>query len=466
MQRKEFIKTGLLGIGAYLLQPLQGKSAPISNQHVQYYTPLSENYNALRTGFNSRINKHPLLIAVCENAIGVQQAVQYANLFDLPVSIKSGGHCMEGFSCGEQGMQIIVSSMKKIAWIDKNNIRVGPGCLLHELYETLLPRKKILPGGSCATVGIGGLTLGGGYGLLSRQFGLTCDNVTAVKMIDGKGRLVDSAQDPRLLWACKGGGNGNFGAITELSFRLHDSPAKMSSYRFRAKKIDTLRGRQILSAWFEASKSLPKQAFSACLFNGNNAYILLTHTGAANALIDAFISSMKAKLDTFTANRNQDLAIALQNYYGQQHPVLFKNASAGLYKSFQDIESCIDEVLQIVFNTKGMIYQVNTLGGVIQDATAERNSAFPHRAYAYFSELQTYWDIPKAGERLQTQFQKVQEAIAKAGIEAQYRNYPDIHFTHYAEKYYGQHLEQLQQIKQQYDPENRFRHEQSIRLPV
>ena len=464
MKRNEFIKTSLLGAAACLLQPLRGKAAPLSNKNVAYYTPMSDDYNSLRAGFNSRINKHPLLIAVCENALGVQQAVQYANLFQLPVSIKSGGHCMEGFSCGEQSMQIIVSPMKKIDWIDKNNIKVGPGCLLHELYEALLPRKKILPGGSCATVGIGGLTLGGGYGLLSRQYGLTCDNLTAVKMIDGKGKLIDSVQDPALLWACKGGGNGNFGAVTELSFRLHDSPALMSSYRFRAKKINIARGRQILSAWFEACQHLPKQAFSACLFNGNNAYILLTHTGTALASINTFITQMKPLLDTFTANRNQELSLALKNYYGQPHPVLFKNASAGLYKSFMDIDACLDDILGIVFNSKGMIYQVNTLGGVIQDADAESHSAFPHRAYPYFSELQTYWDTPKAGELLMEQFQEVQQIIAKAGIEAQYRNYPDIHFEHFEEKYYGQNLKKLQDIKQQYDPENRFRHEQSIRV--
>jgi hypothetical protein len=240
----------------------------------------------------------------------------------------------------------------------------------------------------------------------------------------------------------------------------------MSSYRFRSKKIGIERGKTILQTWFEESSKLPDSCFSTCLFNGKTIYILLTNVLKNNAVVERFIAKMKEVSDTMTSNVNENLAKALHNYYGQNHPVLFKNASCGLYKSFADIESVIDSILEIVFAGGGMIYQINTLGGAIQNPQFQNNSSFPHRDYNYFSELQTYWDQPLQGERLMKRFQDVQDIIKKQGITAQYRNYPDIHFSNYEESYYGANLIRLKQLKKQFDPENMFRYEQSIRPMV
>ena len=110
-----------------------------------------------------------------------------------------------------------------------------------------------------------------------------------------------------------------------------------------------------------------------------------------------------------------------------------------------------------------MICQVNTLGGSIQNAEFENASAFPHRAYHYFSELQTYWETSKQQARLLERFQQVQQIFISNGITAQYRNYPDIHFFNWPEMYYGANYKRLQQLKNKYDPNNLFRYEQSIK---
>ncbi len=352
--------------------------------------------------------------------------------------------------------------MNTIQWLDPYRIKVQPACLLKEIYAELIPKKRILPGGSCATVAIGGLSLGGGYGLMSRLFGLTCDSLEAVTMIDGNGKLIQSKNDADLLWACKGGGNGNFGVITDLTFKVHNRPSVMSSYRFRAYKLTTAMGKQALKVWFEESKKLPNACFSTCLFNGDTLYILLTNTSRLTSAVQQFIAKMKSVTTKFTSNVNQPLAAALKNYYGQQSPLRFKNASAGLYKSFEDIEPIIEDILQIVFSTKGMIYQLNTLGGAIQLNNFEKNSSFPHRAYAYFSELQTYWDQSQDDEKILQRFEEVQQLIASRQITAQYRNYPDMNFKNFEHDYYGASLAKLKQLKQKYDPHNLIRHEQSI----
>ena len=132
-------------------------------------------------------------------------------------------------------------------------------------------------------------------------------------------------------------------------------------------------------------------------------------------------------------------------------------------KNFEEINSFVDKALDIVVSTPGMIFQVNTLGGNIQNTEFEKSSSFPHRAYPYFSELQTYWENPSQQKRLLEKFEQVQHVFASNDIKAQYRNYPDINFGNWPGLYYGCNYKRLQQIKAKYDPNNLFRYEQSIK---
>ncbi|MEO6541841.1 MAG: FAD-dependent oxidoreductase [Ferruginibacter sp.] len=469
-KRKDFLKLALLGNLGLLIRPFESFSErfpkyifPVSNDHVSYFKKGDAEYELLRKGFNKRIEKFPLVIALCKNTTGVTQAILYARQHKLPVAIKSGGHCMEGFSCNDGGMVINLSALNKIEWIDANTLKVGPGCTLSNIYDVVLPKRKILPGGSCAGVGIGGLALGGGYGLLGRKFGLTCDSLMEVTMVDGTGNIRSSIYDQELLWACKGGGNGNFGVVTELKFKLHKAPASLQSYRFKSYKVDTKKARLVLQKWFEVTENLPPDCFSAFVLNGKTLYILLTNAGKHNAGIQKVVDDLSALSERTTKTKPQPITTALKVFYGRREPLYFKNASAGLYKNFADIENCIDNVIDTVTATPGMIYQVNTLGGNIQNAEFERSSSFPHRAFTYFSELQTYWDLEKQEAKLLEKFQQVQMLFIENGIKTQYRNYPDINFKNWEEMYYGMHYLKLQQIKKKYDPDNLIRNEQSIK---
>jgi hypothetical protein len=469
-KRKEFLKLALLANLGLITKPLKGFSEQIgkyatavSNNNVTYFKKGDAAYELLRKGFNKRIEKFPLIIALCTNTAGVTEAVKYAGQQGLPVAIKSGGHCMEGFSCNDGGMVINLSLLNKIEWIDANTIKVGPGCTLSNIYDEILPKGKILPGGSCAGVGIGGLTLGGGYGLMGRKYGLTCDSLQEVTMVDGKGNAINSANDKDLLWACKGGGNGNFGIVTEMKFKLHKAPAALQSYRFKSYKVDTAKARTVLQKWFEATVSLPTGCFSAFVLNGKTIYILLTNADKHNTEVQNVIDTLSGLSEKTTKTTPQKITTALKVFYGRREPLFFKNASAGLYKNFTEIENCIESVIETVLKTPGMIYQVNTLGGNIINAEFEKASCFPHRAFTYFSELQTYWDLQKQETRLLEKFQEVQNLFINNGIKTQYRNYPDIKFANWQEMYYGENYVRLQQIKNKYDPANLIRHEQSIK---
>jgi len=466
IDRKKFLQLSLLAPLSLAAKPLQflgNKSGqPCSNDNVAYYKAGDADYEIFRKGFNKRIDKKPAIIALVKNTKGVAEAVNYAAKNNLPIAVKSGGHCMEGFSGNNGGMVINMSAMNNIEWVNNETIKLNPGCKLAQIYDAILPKKRIIPGGSCAGVGIGGLVLGGGYGLTARKFGLTCDSLQTVTMVDGTGKVITASGNDELLWACKGGNNGNFGIVTELTFKTHSAPATMQSHRFRAYKVDAVRAKAILQKWFELTPSLPADCFSAFVLNGRTLYILLTNVGKQTTAVQNFISSLKVVTDKTTNAPPQPLARALKAYYGRTYPMYFKNASAGLYKNFSEIGSFIDKALSIVLSTPGMIYQVNTLGGNIMNPEFEKASAFPHRAFPYFSELQTYWETPTQEKRLLERFQQVQDIFNSNGIKAQYRNYPDINFSNWPELYYGNNYKRLQQVKAIHDPNNLFRYEQSI----
>jgi UDP-N-acetylenolpyruvoylglucosamine reductase len=470
-QRKEFLKLALLTNLGLLSKPLHGLAASetpaqqqaLSNSNVQYYKKEDAEYDALRRGFNKRIEKYPAIIALCKNTAGVSEAIKYAAQQNLPVAIKSGGHCMEGFSANNDGMVINLSQLNTITWVNDYTIKVGPGCMLSQLYDEILPKGKILPGGSCASVGIGGLVLGGGYGLMARLFGLTCDSLLQVTMVDGMGNIKSSVDDKELLWACKGGGNGNFGVVTELVFKVHKAPATMQSYRFKTYKVNTVKAKAILQKWFEVTPKLPPACFSAFVLNGKTAYILLTNTGKHTPAVQEVITELSLMSGKTTQTKATPLQRALKVFYGRPAPLFFKNASAGLYKDFTQVEAYIDKALEMVITSPGMIYQVNTLGGNIVNAAFEAGAAFPHRGFPFFSELQAYWEGEKQGQRLMAKFQQVQEVFNSNGITAQYRNYPDINFKNFDSLYYGSNHSRLQAVKRMYDPENLIRHEQSVK---
>jgi len=469
-KRQEFLKLMLLGNLALLSRPLQTLASdkrqisarPASGDNVVYYRKGDAEYETLRKGFNKRINKFPLIIALCKNTTGVSEAIRYAIQNKLPVAVKSGGHCMEGFSVNDNGMVINLSQLNTVEFENSDTVITGPGATLSSIYDKLLPKGRIMPGGSCAGVGIGGLVLGGGYGLLARKFGLTCDSLLELTLVDGMGNVINSKDDKELLWACKGGGNGNFGVVTSLKFKTHKAPATLQSFRFTTKNAELMKAKALMQKWFEVSALLPVSCFSAFVLNRKTVYILLTNADKHNPEIQKIVDQLSALSAKTTQSKPQPLAAALKVFYGRPNPMFFKNASAGLYKSYADVEACIGNVIETVMKTPGMIYQVNTLGGNIQNTAAEAAAAFPHRAYPFFSELQTYWETEKQETRLLERFQQVQEMFTANGISAQYRNYPDVNFKNWEEAYYGAGYARLQQIKKKYDPANVFRYEQSI----
>ncbi len=434
----------------------------IKVENVIYLSRDDTDYENKRTGFNLNHDKYPLIIALCKNTDGVAEAVRYAIDHGLKITVKSGGHSFEGFSSNDSGLMINLSLMNRLEWMEGDYLKAGPAVLLRELYDFILPSGRLVPAGSCGTVGLAGLTLGGGYGFFSRQYGLTCDHLVTATFVDGKGKIHEVDEYHELMWALRGGGNGNFGVVTSMVFKSRPLPEGFKRFRFQAYDLDSSRAKLLMQNWFQYANNLPHSVFSAFVLNGKTLTVLITNFENDTPEVDAMVANLSDLMDKTSIGSKKPLKGALSTYYGTQHSIYFKNSSAGYYQDYSTIEGCIDDILEVVLNNR-IIYQINTLGGMINSAEFETNSCYPHRKMKYLCELQSYWKKEKDKSARLTAFNAVQGILERHGINAHYRNYPNIDFKNWEEAYYGkENYIELQGIKRKYDPDDTFKHEQSV----
>lgn len=421
-----------------------------------------EAYAKFNQGFNKRLHFLPKYIAICKTEKGVQFAITKAKKEHLKVAVKSGGHSFEGFSNNNGGMVINMSQMKKITWLDNNEVEVEPGCLLEDIQAEFFPKKRLLPSGSCGTVGIAGLTLGGGYGFFSRKYGFTCDSLLELKMIAADGKAYSTNEDKELLWACKGGGNGNFGVVTSFRFKTYEMPPTFDSYVLKFRNMNAIRFEQTINAWFDVSEKLPQEGFAAYVLNGSTLTVLIT-TYKSYPDFEQRINALISIADSVSPVLQADLPKAMKRYYGRKGPINFKNASAGLYKDREDVLRIKDDLFNTVIQNKGIVFQINTLGGNIADTAFAQGSCYPHRHLSYLGELQAYWDDDNLAAKLINAFEEIQTMFVNNGVASHYRNYPDINFKNWEQSYYGDNYGRLQKVKAKYDKDEWFNYPQGIR---
>ncbi|WP_020412871.1 FAD-binding oxidoreductase [Microbulbifer variabilis] len=458
--RRDFVKTLGMGIPAGYL-PIGTVYGDYSKDDVEFLQRDSAVFDLYRRLFNKRIDFLPRIIALCKNEKGVQQAVHYANTHSLDINIKSGGHSFEGFSLNNDGLVIDVSLMSGLELRADNRLIAGPGVRLVQLYSYCLPKGRLLPSGSCATVGLSGITLGGGYGLFAREFGLTCDHLKGVRLIDAKGIAVDSDEVPELLWACRGGGNGNFGVITEMRFDTVPAPTTLYQHRFRSYKLSPRAAADLARFWFDQCELLPDHAFSAFVLNRNTLTVMLTSTDH-DRVMTRILSKFDQRMDENAQLKPDPLEVGIQYYYGRSNAMYFKNFSAGYYSGFNDISRSIEEIFTLVGKTPGAVFQINTLGGEISRLHQENEGAYVHRDANYLGEAQCYWEKPADEVQRLESMAHLQELLHKSGITKHYVNYPDINIKNYENAYYGDSYDRLQRLKSILDPGNRFNYPQSI----
>lgn len=189
----------------------------------QLLAATSEAYEAARRIHNHRFDRHPALIARCLNADDIRLAVVLAQELELAIAVRSGGHGSAGHGTSEGGLlidlsqmnHVVIDPLQRVAWAQ-------PGATNGALVQAAAAHELATTTGTCASVGMGGSTLGGGIGWLMGRFGATVDNVLGFELVTARGELIaaNTHEHPDLFWALRGGG-GNFGVVTAITYRLH-----------------------------------------------------------------------------------------------------------------------------------------------------------------------------------------------------------------------------------------------------
>src|SRR2546421_7162697 len=222
--------------------------------------PSSSAYDQARLLFDTRFDAvMPRAIVFCESTADVQRTVRWAREHAVRIVPRSGGHSYGGYST-TTGVIVDVSRLNGVTLDSSRHAVVGAGARLIDVYAGLAQHGRTVPAGSCPTVGIAGLALGGGVGFASRKYGLTCDNLleATVVLADGSAVMANVHTHPDLYWALRGGGGGNFGIVTRLVFRTHPV-GQVATYAIEWPWSDAA---AVVRAWQRLAPRAPDGLFS------------------------------------------------------------------------------------------------------------------------------------------------------------------------------------------------------------
>ncbi|MEW6992470.1 FAD-binding protein [Colwelliaceae bacterium 6441] len=441
-------------------------------------------YENARVVFNTRFDHiYPQAIVHCANEADIKTALSFVQEHKLHVTSRCGSHGYAGYST-TTGLVIDVTPMSEIT-IDDGTVTIGSGARLVDVYDQLSEQGVAIPLGSCLSVGISGLTQGGGIGVVDRAYGLTCDSLLSAKVIlaDGTEVICSEAVEPDLFWAIRGGGGGNFGVVSSFTFKTH--PTKDITVFSASYALDDFA--DVMTHWQTISESWPNEMWGQVIpdwTNLANPTILIrafcvNSVEQAQPYWDDFIDNINATpfynksatnsyRNTMLGNcENTVPACHISNQFpeGTMRRSAFAASSdyfddviplSGLEELSDYIQSSINE------SNRGMII-INTMGGVIKDF-APNETAFVHRNAIISAEYYTYLSTNDATaiDNAQTWLNSFRNIMKPWSSGGAYVNYIDPLITNWQEAYYGENYARLQEIKKHYDPNKVFSMPQGI----
>ncbi len=422
--------------------------------------------------FNLRTTITPRVIVSCKTARCVSLALGWARQHGVTLRSHSGGHAYEGY-CSGTGLMIDVRPMTGLS-INAAGTRVvvGAGHRTLALTTQLAAKGVAIPLGTCAPVGIAGVTLGGGHGLSSRKFGLTLDNVRSIRLVqaDGAEVVASAAQNADLFWALRGGGGGNFGIVTEFEFNVHKvDRVILFRITWRADRADA-----VINAWQNFMHTAPDEISSVLVVGGSGGKVSGIRCAGqflprkAGQVPDptelANLLRPLTNIPTLENTLKATTFLGAAKYFsgsGDTKRVFFKAKSdyalqplnaaarAALLKALAAAPQAVDVIME-------------SYGGAV-NRVAPEDTAFPHRGTTrfcmqYFAE----WSAPSSTVAKTNAVRAVHQAMRPHLPGRCYVNYADQDLTNWADAYYGSNLPRLQQVKKTYDPTNLFQFPQSI----
>lgn len=434
-------------------------------------TPCDASYQEDRQGWNHAIQKYPLIINYCYTASDVSCAILWARQNNAFIRVRNGGHNYEGYSNGNCVLVIDVSEMKEIEFDDKLcTVRVQGGVNNGELYEFVSLKGYPFPGGTCPTVGLSGYSLGGGWGLSCRYFGLGCDSIEEIEMVNYQGCIlkVNRLYNSDLFWALRGAGGGNFGVIVSIKFRLPPPIKNVTLIEIDYPAVDYKEQELFLYTWQEwLSCADERMTLISRIYNSEADGLSMLVRGIFYGGQREAKKLLKSFLDIQGAISNIQYMSFLEavTIIGSSYPEFerFQSASRFVYKKFNRKE--IKSIVKLIqHRPQGSVFaglSMYSLGGKVAKIN-EDETAFLYRNAHYIIWLETVWEddcfAQINSEWINRQLQHLIPLTVGSYVNFPYSNLPE-----YLNEYYGNHVPRLEKIKKKYDPCNIFTFPQALK---
>jgi FAD/FMN-containing dehydrogenase len=426
-------------------------------------------YDEARKVWNATVDRRPALIARCRTTSDVQAAVRFAAAHGMLTSVRCGGHHIAGNAVAEGGLMIDLSAMRTVG-IDARTrtARVDAGALLADLDREAQAHGLATPLGINSTTGVAGLTLGGGFGWLSRRHGMTVDNLRGATVVTADGAVhgVSASAEPDLFWALRGGG-GNFGVVTSFEFELHPVgpevyaglvvyPLAQAQKVLRAWRDFTASAPDELSVWTVLRKAPPLPFLPTSAHGTDVVIFALVHCGNVEA-------GQRDAAPVLTFGEPIASAVGPSPYaaFQQAFDPLLAPGGRNYWKS-NNFSTLSDAALDLLIASAKKLpgpeceIFVAQLGGAVARVPPAA-TPFVGRDARYIMNVHGRWSDPRDDERVRAWARQVFQDAAPHATGGGYVNFLTEDEAERVAASYGANHARLQAVKRRYDPDNLFR---------
>ncbi|HYG87195.1 MAG TPA: FAD-binding oxidoreductase [Azospirillum sp.] len=440
-------------------------------------TPDMPDYDEVRQIWNAMIDRRPGLIIRCADASDVLHCVRLARDHRLLTAVRGAGHNIAGNAVCEGGLMIDLSPMNSVR-VDEARLvaSVGPGATLGDFDREAQAFGLATPLGINSTTGVAGLTLGGGFGWLSRKYGMTIDNLIAADMVTAAGDSVRASEteNPDLFWGIRGGG-GNFGVVTSFEFRLHRigpevlaglvvHPFEQAGELLRRYREMAPRMPDELACWAVLRKA-PPLPFLPPEVHGKEVLVFAVCYAGDPAAGRKELEPLLALGEPLGTHLDVMPYVAWQSAFD----ALLTRGARNYWKS-HNFTALEDGLLDLTLRYAGQLPTpqceifIGQLGGAVNRVPADA-TAYPHRDAEYIMNVHTRWDDPAGDQRCVAWARDFFNATAPYATGGVYVNFITEDEERVADAY-GRNYQRMVALKRRYDPDNLFRLNQNIPAQV
>ncbi|MDM5336188.1 FAD-binding oxidoreductase [Fictibacillus enclensis] len=426
-------------------------------------------YEEAIKNWNPYVDTYPLVFVFAQNSRDVGNGIKWARENNVPIRVRSGRHALDkNLNVVKGGIVIDVSDMQKV-YLDKENAiaTVQTGIHVGPLVKGLAREGFMAPFGDSPTVGIGGITMGGGFGVLSRSIGLISDNLLGLKTVDAQGRIIraNHCRHEDLFWASRGGGGGNFGYNTEYTFKVRRAPKTATVFNiiWPWEQLET-----VFKAWQRWAPFVDERL--GCIFEAYSKINGLLH---AEGIFLGSKSELIKLLEPLTSVGTPNQSVIETLYYPDaidfldpDEPIPGRSDQSVKFSSAWGFHLWPDEPIKVMrkfledaTGTEANFFFINWGGALSR--VPKHKTAFYWRDPLFYTEWTSSW-TDKSDEARNVASVEVVRKMLKPYTEGSYVNVPDEFIKNYGKEYWGSNFERLREVKTKYDPENFFHFPQSI----